>query len=296
MPRKKVTQLRKLCGVLAGHSRQHAERAAAAATELVRPWLPEGVSVVDMLTFHLALGGRLQHEATGVTAIDDHHMFELQFDRNVRQDRDRAAADLREKLLKLKDGLNGVFGPGGAYKIFTEAGPLPYDPVALHQLGGRVRANLANDEFPMPAPLQGGLSLDREQAVADLEEPYQRLDEALVKLHSSESESKLSQATKDSSVAGVDTFGNKVARYYEAFFALIGLDGLAERVRRSSHRAANSEAEPGADDGNGGDPVELGAALPQARPRALLETAEPAETGDTPAADAPAAGAPAASG
>jgi hypothetical protein len=275
MPRKKVTQLRKLCGLLAGHSRQHAERAAEAATELVRPWLPEGVDVVDMLAFHLALGRRLQHEATGVTAIDDQHMFELQFDRNVREDRDRAAADLREKLLQLKDGLNGVYGPGGANKIFTEAGPLPTDPVAVHQLGGRVRANLANADFPWPKPRQGGLSLDREQAVADLEEPYQRLDEALVKLQGSESESKLSQATKDSSVAGVDTFGNKVARFYEAFYALIGLDGLAQRVRRSSHRAANSEAEPGDDDDSGGDPAELGPALPETRPRALLEAAPP---------------------
>ena len=61
----------------------------------------------------------------------------------------------------------------------------------------------------------------------------------LKKLESTESDSKLSQTRKDVHVDDTEVFAFKVARFYEAFFALVGLDGLAKRVRRSSHRAGD---------------------------------------------------------
>ncbi len=253
MPRKKVTQLRKLCGQLAGHSEQQAERAAQSAIELVRPWLPEGQEVVDLQTFLIALGRRLEWSRTGLTAVDDEHMHELQIDRNVREERDQATADLRELLIPFKDGLNGLYGLGGANKIFEEAAIIPTDPVALVQLTGRVIDNLDNEDFAMPKPLQRAFKLDRKEAVRELRPPYQRLSAALVKLDGTQSESKYSQSRKDRNVSDVDVFGNRAARFLEAFYALIGLEGLAKRVRRSSHRAASAEAAPdGESEGDGG--------------------------------------------
>ncbi len=247
MPRKKVTRLRKTCGQLAGHSRQQAERSTQAALELIRPWLPEGEQELDLLGFQLYVGERLEADRHRLTEIDDQHMHTLQVARDLREERDAAKAELREALFELKDGLKGTYGAGGAGKIFEEAPRIPNDPVALHQFSGHLIANLGNDDFPMPRPLLQSFQLDRKAAVLELRAPYRRLGAALRELERAESEVKYRQATKNTVVHEVETFANKVARFQKAFYALVGLDGLAQRVRRSSHRRTANAPEP--DDG-----------------------------------------------
>ncbi len=89
---------------------------------------------------------------------------------------------------------------------------------------------------------------------------------------STESDSKYSQAKKDVHVDDTEVFAFKVARFYEAFYALVGLDGLANRVRRSSHRASG-----------GDDNVETPEAAGDAGEREEPEPAsEPSETGPEP--------------
>ncbi len=249
MPRRKVTQLRKFCGLLAGHSWQQAERVTAAAIELVRPVLPEGLTDVGMLDFQLALGKLLERHRGQLTAVDNRHAHELQVDRNLRQERDEKTARVRFRMVQLRDSLDGLFGPGGGAKIFEDAPLIPTDPVALRQLTGHVIDNLGNEDFPMPRPLQEGFKLDRQGAVRDLEEPHRQLGEVLKKLEGTESDSKFSQARKDEQVDDTEVFAYKVARYKEAFYDLVGLDGLSDRVRKSSHRAAAADLEPPADTG-----------------------------------------------
>ena len=263
MPRRKVTRLRKLCGLIAGHAWQQAERVAAAATDVVRHWLPEDQHKVDHEHFLMCLGEKLEHYRQRLTEIDNQHMHELQVDRNLRQERDAATAWLRERMLQLRDSLDGLFGRGGSAKIFEDAARIPADPVALHQLTGHVRDNFGNEAFPMPEPLQNGFKLDRKEAVKDLEEPYQRLDKALKTLETTQSESKHSQSVKDEEIDEVEEFTGKAVRYLEAFLDLVGFDGLSDRLRRSSHRAANSDSdEPDPDD----DSVEPAAGVPEATP------------------------------
>ena len=272
MPRKKVTRLRKMCNLLAGHSWRQAERVAEAATESVRKLLPEGQEVVDLLHFQLCLGELSEEKSRRLTAIDDAHQRELQEDSNLREERNAAAADLRERSLQLRDSLDGLFGPGGSKKIFLEVPIIPADATALHQLMGRVRDNLVDEGFPLPRPLQAGFVLDRAAAVADLEEPFQRLGAALKALASAESESKRSQSVKDQEVADVELFTGRLVRFYEALYDLVGFHRLSDRLRRSSHAAANDEPEsdapaagsnatqPAAGDPPAGDPP----ALPEA--------------------------------
>ncbi len=244
MPRIKVTRLRKFCGLLAGHSWRQAERVAAAAKELVSQWLPPDQQEVTLLDFLLYLAELLEALRERLTAADNLHQHELQVDRNLRRQRGAWTARVREGMLQLRDSLDGLFGPGGGATIFEDAPRIPTDPVALAQLTGHVLDNLGDDGFEMPEPLQKGFTLDRTQAVLDLEEPYQRLVAVLRRLESSESDSKFSQARKDTHVGDTEALAFKVARFYEALFDLVGLDGLASRVRRSSHRtAANDDSD-----------------------------------------------------
>lgn len=249
MPRIRVTRLRKFCNLLAGHSLEQAEVIASASTDLVRDLLPEGQEVVDLLQFQLSLGERLENFCDVLSEIDDAHMRELQDDRNLRQERDAAFAELRERSIQLRDSLDGLFGPGGTERIFQERPVIPTDPVAAHQLMGRVRKNLLDQAFPLPRPLQTGFTLDRAAAVADLEAPFQRLGAVLKTLAAAESASKRSQTQKNRELAEVERFSLRVMRYYEALFDLAGYPDLSDRLRRSTHRVANDEPDlGGADD------------------------------------------------
>ncbi len=282
MPRRKVTQLRKFCALIAGHSWQHAERVSQAVIELVREWLPEELDSIDVEHLLMSLGEKLDHDRERLTEIDNQHAHELQIDRNLREARDAAAAAVRERLLQLRDSLDGLFGRGGSAKIFEDETRIPADPVALHQLTGHVRGNLGNEAFPMPEPLQRGFKLDRKEAVKDLDEPFQRLTGALKALATTESESKHSQSLKEQEVDEVDVFTGKAVRFLEALLDLVGLDALSDRLRRSSHRAASSD-----DESDEPDPGDAGNQEADTGPEAPSAT---------PAAGAPAAGVPATEG
>ncbi len=240
MPRKKITQLNKLCGLLIGHSWQQSERIAVAATEAVRKWLPDDQEVADLLSFQLCIGEKLEEQRGRLTAIDSEHTHELAIDVGWRKVRDTSAAELRERSLQLRDSLDGLFGAGGSFEVFEETPIIPTDPVALYLFIGHVRNNLGNEDFPLPKPLQKGFKLDRKGAVSDLEEPYQRLGEALRRLETSGSDSKHSQSMKDAEVDEVEVFVGRVFRYYEALYDLAGHFRLSDRLRRSSHRSAAS--------------------------------------------------------
>ncbi len=255
MPRRKVTQLNKQFELLIGHSWEQAERIAEGATEEIRIFLPEGQTVADLLTHQLGLAERLAQERDRLTAIDDEHMKQLAIDTGWRKERDAAAAELRERALQLRDSLDGLFGAGGSFEVFQETPIIPIDPVALYQLIGRVRSNLGDEDFPLPKSLQTGFKLDRNGSVSDLEEPYQRLGEALRRLAASESNSKHSQSVKDAVIDEADVFVGRVFRYYEALYDLAGYYRLSDRLRRSSHRSVASRLTVGEGEPETGDPT-----------------------------------------
>ena len=261
MPRIRVTRLRKFCNLLAGHSLEQAEVIADASTDLVRDLLPDGQEVVDLLQFQLSLGERLESYCDLLSEIDDAHMKELQDDRNLRRERDAASAELRERSIQLRDSLDGLFGPGGTETIFQERPVIPTDPVALHQLMGRVRKNLLDQAFPLPRTLQTGFTLDRAAAVADLEAPFERLGTVLKTLAAAESASKRSQTEKNRELTEIERFSLRVMRYYEALFDLAGFPDLSDRLRRSSHRATGDEPDRG---GGAGDAPPAAAGTPAA--------------------------------
>ncbi len=241
MPKKTVTRLRKSCGQLAGHSRQQATRVAQAATTRFRALLPEGQLVVDLEQLQNSLGQQLADIRNQLTARDNNHQHELQVADTLRQQRDRAAKALRERMFQLRNSLDGLFGAGGSAKVFEDKSNIPEDPMALLQFVGHVYDNLVNPDFVMPEPLQNGFILDRTAAAADFEVPYLELDEAVTKLEGTESDFKLSQSEKDIHVSEAATTVGKVARFYEALYDVLGFDGLAKRVRRSTHNRNRSD-------------------------------------------------------
>ncbi len=219
-------------------------RAVGSTFTFITTFIGTLVEVVDLLHFIRSLGVRFEHHLERLTTIDNQHMHELQVMRNLREERDAAVSAACQAMLQLRDSLDGLYGLGRSAKIFEDAPSIPRDPVALHQLTGHVRDNLANEGFPMPKPLQTGFNIDREASASDIEEPFLRLDTALKKIRRAESESKQSQATKNDEVNEVAMFSGKALRFLEAFFDLAGLDGLSDRVRRSSHRSRNDNGEP----------------------------------------------------
>ncbi len=251
MPRRKVTRLRKFCGLLAGHAWRRADRVTQAALELVAECLADGQTALDMNEFMVCLGMLLEKHRDSLTSADNRHQHELYVDRDLRLERDALTAKVREGMLQLRDSLDGLYGPSGTIKILEDGPAVPTDPFALHQFADHALDNLDNDEFPMPTPLQEGITLDRKQVVRNLRQPLERLGTVLKSLEGTESDSKFSQSRKDGHVGDTEAFALKVARYFEAFYDLVGLEGMSERVRQSSHRAKSGETETPENDGPG---------------------------------------------
>ncbi len=254
MPRRKVTRLRKFCGLLAGHSWQQAERVAQAAIELIRPFLPPDQEDVTLLEFLLYLAELLEQRRKELTATDNRHLHELQVDRDLRRERRAKNSKVRELLLQLRDSLDGLYGPGGGNKVFEDAPSIPTDPIDVVQFTGHVLDNLGNEDFPLPKPLHKGITLDRQQIVRDLEGPHRDLEAVVKKLESTASDSKFSQTRKDAEVVATEEIAFKFVRFLEAFCDLVGLDALSDRLRLSSHIARGGEDAENPEEGEGVEP------------------------------------------
>ncbi len=253
MPRIKVTRLRKFCGRLAGHAMRRAQRVTAAAIELVASCLADGQEDVSLKEFMICLALLLEQHRDGLTSADNRHQHKLTVDHGLRLEREALTVQVREGTLQLRDSLDGLYGASGTLKILEDGPAVPTDPMALHQFVGHGLDNLDDDEFPMPAPLQEGITLDRKQVAGNLRQPWRRLGTVLKRLEGTESDSKYSQSRKDVRVGDTDVFALKVARFLEAFYALVGLDEMARRVRLSTHRATGGADTP-ENDGLGDEP------------------------------------------
>ncbi len=276
MPYREVIRAEKLGGRVAGHARQHSRRVAKSATDPFRDRLPPDREFLDLYEYQVAVGEELDQMRRELIAIDDQHAREQEADRQVRDQRDDWVAGLRAALLKLKDTLEGSYGPGTSRMVFKEDPPrLPDDPVALHQVGHRVFDAMTDPQFEL-LPAQPGVAVNPRVLAEGFEPPLRGLGETLERLHDSESETRHTQSQKDVLLQRLATYSGKAARLFEALADLAGHEGLASRLRRSRH------ARRGDGDGEAG-PAPASTDLPAASP-AAAEEAPPAPTagGETP--------------
>ena len=235
MPYRQVIRAKKLGGQVAGHARRHARRVAASATAPFRDRLSPEREFLDLYEYQVAVGERLDRMREELIAIDDRHAGQLELDRQLRDQREAWYSELRAALLRLKDILDGSFGPGASRAVFQEDPPnMPDDPVALHQLGQRISDTLTDPGFDLE-PAQQGVTVDPVALAGGFAVPLDGLGTTLKRLHDSESETRHTQSRKDEQLERLRGYSGKVVRFYEAFYDLAGHERLANRLRRSSH-------------------------------------------------------------
>ncbi len=174
--------------------------------------------------------------------------------RKARKRRDAAVPALRTVLYSLRDLFKGVYGEPGPSALFTGKPVIPVDATPLRRIGRIAVSNLRDADLELPEPVLQGNRISRRTLARQVEEPLNELEAVMEDL-----EGRLlplasrTLAAKHAAHAAVDEKSAALARYLEGLYELAGFDELATRVRPSSHRSKQEDAETAAGEQGAGD-------------------------------------------
>ncbi len=279
MAYKMIDDLGKLCGRVAGAAIEHRALINNTLAERFKNRLPEGQTIPDLLQFQTWLADELHEAHAAVIDSESGLKADLTVDRQDRDLRARNASEVRQHLLAARGVFDAMYGAGGAEVMFNEPPGfrVRVDPVPLHRQGVTVRKNILDPDFRRP-PLRFDVEVNLEQLVRGMEPALEGLGRTLATLNTGTQGSNASFEAKETRMEALDRHIGLGARLLEAFYAWAGHEGLARRVRLSSHSAAGSApatgsegAEAPAAEPPGGTP-DAGASGPQVEPPAREES------------------------
>ncbi len=243
MAYKMVDNLEKLCGEVAGAAIEHRELITAAFVERYKHKLEEG-QIPDIFQLITWLAEELHEHHGEVVAGESGLKAELTEDRQDRILRGRWGSELREHLFSARRVFDGIYGAGGAEVMFQEPPGfrIRVDPVPLYRQGATVHDNILNPSFRRP-PLRFDLEPNLEKLARGMEPSLEGLKHTLEALRTGTQASKASLAAKDTQMAKLDKRTGLGVRWLEATLAWAEHEGLARRVRQSSHRPQGDPAE-----------------------------------------------------
>ena len=248
MAYKMVDDLAKLCGRVAGAAMKHRALVTQTITERFRHKLEEGQTVPDILQLQTWAAEELYESHGDVLASESGLKAELTLDRQDRSERGRFASELRQHLFSARNIFDAIFGAGGAEVMFNEPPGfrVRVDPEPLHRQGLTVHDNILNPGFRRP-PLRFDVDVDLEKLARGMEPSLEGLKRTLAGLHTGTQASNASFEAKENHMGTLDKRTRLVARLIEALYAWAGHEGLARRVRRSSHSSSTDEPSPDGD-------------------------------------------------
>ncbi len=279
MAYKMVDELEKLCGRVAGAAMEHRALITQVVTERFRHKLPEGQTIPDILQLQTWIAEELHESHADVLASESGLKAELTVDRQDREQRGRYGIELRQHLFAARNVFDAIYGAGGSDVMFNETNmQVRIDPVPLYRQGVTVHDNILNPDFRRP-PVRFQIEVNLEQLARGMEPSLEGLRSTLDVLHSGTQASNALLAVKDTQMGILDQRTGLAARLLEAFYNWAEEQGLARRVRLSSHRGSGVAALPATTEG----------AEASADPSPAGETA----AGETPAGETPAGETPA---
>ena len=148
---KMVTDSEKVAGRIAGMAKVHAEKITGELVERWRGWLAAEAEDVGIGQIQLFYAAKLRRLCRALARAERAHIRQLTAIKLLRQQRDKAADELRLKAHHLERVLEGRHGQAFAEDILEKASELT-DPVTLRRVALRVAKNLVDPQRPLPEP------------------------------------------------------------------------------------------------------------------------------------------------
>lgn len=240
MPSKLVTDRQKSAEAVIAAGRTHAVAVADAAEKVFEPYVLGKQKVPDLRVLIELAAAALEDSAKRMVQADQAHIRELSDDDAPREARDEVAAALSAEIVDLRDWLRGLYGVSALKQLgFSDA--TPRDPVALSHFADQVIRALHSKS--LPAPKRSGVSWEAKEVVKKLTSMRDALEKHLKDVARESREAEATLVAKNNAIAAYDERFAEVATFYVGLFRLAGKTDLAERVRPSTRRPGQTEAE-----------------------------------------------------
>ncbi len=251
MAYKMVDLLEKLCGRVAGAAIEHRALITDALVRRFKHKLPEGQTVPDIYQLQTWLAEELYENHAEVVASEKSLKSELTEDRQDRKLRARYVSEVRQHLFSARGIFDAIYGAGGSNVMFEEPPgfEVRIDPVPLYRQGVTVHDNILDPDFRRP-DLRVDVDVNLDKLARRMEPSLEGLHNTLAVLNTGTQASNASLERKEDGMASLDLRIGLGARLLEALYAWAEHEGIARRVRLSSHRTAGGNAaggEPGAE-------------------------------------------------
>ncbi len=244
MAYKMVDDLEKLCGRVAGAAMEHRALITSILTERFRDKLPEGQLVPDILQLQTWLAEELFETHAEVIASESGLKAELTVDRQDRELRERYVSEVRQHLFAARNVFDAIYGAGGSEVMFNESNvQVRIDPVPLYRQGVTVHKNILDPGFRQPL-VRFDLEVNLEKLARGMEPSLEGLRQTLDVLNSGTQASNALLAVKETRMGTLDRRISRSARLLEALYNWAEQEGIARRVRLSSHQSVTGGETP----------------------------------------------------
>jgi len=247
MPSKQVTDRKKSALAVASAGRTHTGDVSASLRGLLSPYLKKGEDLPDIALLVELTARALDSAEATMSAADEANLRELSDDDAPRRARDEAAAALSDELVALREWLTGLYGPG-ALKSLGFSSATPEDPVVLERFAGEVISGI--QAKPLPKPRYKGVKWDPTETIAKIETLRTDLQSHLADVAREVREAEATLRAKVDAIVAYDERFSGVATFLVGLFRLAGETALAERVRPSSRRPGQTEADASGGEGS----------------------------------------------
>ncbi|MBK8256402.1 MAG: hypothetical protein IPK82_27505 [Polyangiaceae bacterium] len=228
----------------------HAASTQEALTTLLKPHIKKGEAAPSFAAVMTLACDLLESAKDRMVKQDAAHEAELADDAPVRVERDKAAIDLYDELVQIREMLTGAYG-SVTQQVF--AGPTPQDPVMLSRFSGEVIDALG--KVKLPAPRIKGAKLDLGEIASNLNEKRAKLDQHLKAVQREVREAQATLEGKNEAMAAYDEVFAGVASVLSGLLRLAGRRELAAKVRPSTRRPGVTEDSTGESADNAANPA-----------------------------------------
>lgn len=240
MPSKMVNDRRKLNRALRTAIVVHEAEVLEGLRERLEPFLGDG-AVAGFAKFYRALTRFLASRETEMVAADEAVYTDRLDNRPPIRDRNKAAGELRTKLLELRRIAAGALGAPEGDELLALEGAVTEDPLRLHQQGVITLQRLRDPELPTPPLRWAGMDFDRQVLASALEPSIVVLGAALEAVEEDRKLVLSMQEAKNEAMKLHDDGAQAVAGFLTFVFRLGGKRLIADRLKPITRRRPRLE-------------------------------------------------------
>lgn len=249
MSSKLITDREKSARAVAQAGETNADAVGEAFAKRYGGHLEKGEKAPDLALAMRLVARALRADTKAMVAADAAHEHELADDDQPRTDREKTAAALRDRLVKLRGAVSGGYGTK-AERDMGFIGEIPKDPVVMVRYAGTVIKNARS--IKLPAPVVDGININPKNLAQQLEALVVALEKHIEDVAREAREAQVTLSARNEATARYDEHFTVAARFFESALFMAGKPDLAARVRPSVRRPGTTESLE-ADDEGGGD-------------------------------------------